>query len=145
MGTLEGFSCARKHHFFAMQVALACFDSMLYSIGIGFAVFFFQVRSYGGYGTTLRTAAIYLDSDQEGYVASSFDKEAIGKVGVVDSDLKPGGHIINRGQKTSCHLAKRICRAGQKVKVLGGQGESLTVKQQERGNFMNQYSFSYAI
>src|SRR5262245_55552570 len=44
----------------------------------------------------IRTArperSIYSNAYQEGYVASKYDKNAIGKKGIVLSDLKPGGY-----------------------------------------------------
>lgn len=72
--------------------------------------------------------SIYSDSDQEGYVASTFDKSAIGKVGVVESDLRPGGHITVEGKKHLAISLSGYITKGSEVIIVGGQGESLTVK-----------------
>lgn len=71
--------------------------------------------------------SIYSDDSQEGYQASSFDKSAIGKTGVVVSDLKPGGFISVEGHHhPAISLAGYISR-GEGVKVVGGQEQSLLV------------------
>lgn len=77
--------------------------------------------------------SVYLQSDQEGYVASEFDKSAIGKIGVVDSDLKPGGHIRIEGKRHLAISLSGYISRGEEVLVVGGEGESLTVKHYIRG------------
>lgn len=73
--------------------------------------------------------SIYLQSDQTGYVASSFDKTAIGKTGKVSSDLKPGGHIIVEGKMHQALSVSGYIPKGESVEVIRGEGESLVVKQ----------------
>lgn len=71
--------------------------------------------------------SIYLKSDQEGYLASTFDKEAIGKEGIVLTDLKPGGYIeVDKKQHAAISLSGYMS-AGEKVIVLRGEGDSLIV------------------
>lgn len=72
--------------------------------------------------------SIYLHGDQEGYQASSFDQTAIGKMGVVFSDLKPGGYIIIDGKQHQALSITGYIPKGESVIVLYGQEESLIVK-----------------
>jgi membrane-bound ClpP family serine protease len=72
--------------------------------------------------------SIYSDANQEGYVASKFDKTKIGKVGIVLSDLKPGGYILIEGKQYQAISQTGYIVKGSSVKVLGGQEESLLVK-----------------
>jgi membrane-bound serine protease (ClpP class) len=71
---------------------------------------------------------IYSEADQEGYTASAYDKSAIGKEGIVETDLKPGGHIIVEGKKHSAISQSGYITKGSKVVVISGQGEIITVK-----------------
>ena len=72
--------------------------------------------------------SIYSNQDQEGYVASTFDETAIGKIGLVLSDLKPGGFIlINDRQHSAISISGYISK-GKEVIVIGGQEQSLMVK-----------------
>ena len=72
--------------------------------------------------------SVYSEGDQEGYVASAFDESTIGKVGVVDTDLRPGGHIIVDGKRQLAISQSGYITKGSQVIVIAGQGESLTVK-----------------
>ncbi len=72
--------------------------------------------------------SIYSDKDQQGYQASSYDVSAIGKEGVVLSDLKPGGYILINGAQHQALSQAGYIEKGTKVAVIGGEGESLIVK-----------------
>lgn len=72
--------------------------------------------------------SIYLREDQEGYQASSFDEATIGKVGLVMSDLKPGGYIIIDGKQHQAISLTGYVVKDEKVIVVRGQEESLIVK-----------------
>lgn len=74
---------------------------------------------------------IYLAGDQEGYVASSFDQNAIGREGTVLTDLKPGGFILIEGKPHPAISLSGYIEKGEKIKVLSGEGESLIVKLKE--------------
>lgn len=73
-------------------------------------------------------SSIYLHQDQEGYQASSYDADAIGKIGIVMSDLKPGGYIIIDGKQHQAISLTGYTTKGEKVLVVSGQEESLIVK-----------------
>lgn len=72
--------------------------------------------------------SIYSDDAQTGYVASSYDKNAIGKQGIVVTDLKPGGHIMVEGKRCQAISLAGYLSKGTEVEVVGGQEESLMVK-----------------
>ncbi|OJU80584.1 MAG: hypothetical protein BGO10_10820 [Chlamydia sp. 32-24] len=72
---------------------------------------------------------IYSDDAQEGYQASEFDKDLIGKIGVVRTDLKPGGYIFVEGKQVQAISQSGYLAKGTKVLIIGGQEESLIVKQ----------------
>lgn len=86
----------------------------------------------------IRTAksgfSIYSNADQEGFVASHFDKTAIGKKGIVDTDLKPGGHVIVDGKRMQALSQSGYITKGDEVIVIGGQEESLIVKLSKKEN-----------
>ena len=115
--------------FFALQSESLVFI-VLYTLGCGvlvallFRFALWRIR-HGEPGKT-----IYADDAQAGYFASSYDKTTIGKSGIVDTDLRPGGHIIVDDTRHSAISVSGYISKGEKVKVIGGQGESLTVKKE---------------
>jgi membrane-bound serine protease (ClpP class) len=62
---------------------------------------------------------VTLYADQEGFVASSYDKNQIGKQATVLTDLKPGGRIVIEG------------KSYQALSMIRGEGESLIVKRSD--------------
>lgn len=84
--------------------------------------------------TAKPSRSIYLNSDQQGYQASSFDASMIGKTGVVVTDLKPGGHILIEGKRLQAISQSGYLTKGTEVLVLSGQEESLIVKRVKKDN-----------
>lgn len=72
--------------------------------------------------------SIYSDDAQVGFKASHFDKNAIGKKGVVLTDLKPGGYILINGQQHSAISMSGYISKGSDVVVISGQEENLIVQ-----------------
>lgn len=72
--------------------------------------------------------SIYLKSDQEGYMASSFDSKMIGKKGKVLSDLKPSGHILIEGTQYQAMSQGDYITRGEDIIVIDGKGAYLLVK-----------------
>lgn len=72
--------------------------------------------------------SIYSDQNQEGYKASGYDKNAIGKTGVVLADLKPGGYILIDGKQHQAISLSGYISKGAEIIVISGQEESLIVK-----------------
>lgn len=75
--------------------------------------------------------SIYSNSSQDGYKASHFDHAAIGKTAIVLSDLKPGGYILLDGKQLQAISESGYIIKGSSVLIIGGQEESLIVKQKE--------------
>lgn len=82
----------------------------------------------------IRTArpqrSIYSNSNQDGYQAVSYDASAIGKVGIVLTDLKPGGFIIVEGKQQPALSNEGYLSKGTKVKVIGGEESNLIVRKE---------------
>jgi membrane-bound ClpP family serine protease len=72
--------------------------------------------------------SIYSNSHQEGFQASHFDASAIGKEGIVLTDLKPGGYIQVEGKEMQAISQSGYLPKGTEVVVISGQEESLIVK-----------------
>ena len=70
----------------------------------------------------------FLEKDQEGYLASSFDQNMIGKTGVVSTELKPSGHIIIDGVRFQALSETGFLEKGKEIEVVGGQGSHLIVR-----------------
>jgi len=70
----------------------------------------------------------YHGQDQEGYTASSFDLNLVGKEGVVSTELKPAGHIIIDGQLYQAVSETGFLSKGAVVKIVGGKGSHLIVR-----------------
>lgn len=80
---------------------------------------------------TGKAKGFFLDSAQEGYVASSFEKELVGKQGEALSDLKPAGHILIEGKRHQALSKMGYLVKGTKIEIIGGQGAHLIVKKVE--------------
>ena len=80
----------------------------------------------------IRTAkpqrSIYSADAQNGYQAVSYDASAVGKEGVVLTDLKPGGFIIVEGKQQPAISKEGYLYKGSKVKVIGGEESNLIVR-----------------
>lgn len=90
---------------------------------IKFAIWRIQTKKGGG--------SLFLHDTQEGYAASEFVKEYIGKEGVTLSDLKPAGHILIEGKRIQAVSKTGYLVKGSAVIVVAGQGAHLIVKRKE--------------
>ena len=83
----------------------------------------------------IRTAkpnhSIYSADHQTGYQACSYDKSAVGKTGLVVTDLKPCGHVLVEGKQYQAISQNNYLVKGTVVLVIGGQEGSLFVKSKE--------------
>ncbi len=70
------------------------------------------------------------DSSQ-GFVASNFTKEAIGKPGVALTDLKPSGYALIEGTRFQVLSESGYLTAGTEIFVIRGQGAHLVVQPKE--------------
>ena len=77
---------------------------------------------------TGKKGTMFLESDQEGFTASSFNKDLIGKKGVVSSDLKPSGHITIEEDQYQALSRGGYIERGTKIEIIGGRGAYLICK-----------------
>ncbi len=114
--------------FLFIQQSNSLIEAILFILGIGVSLFLvikytlrLIVHSKPGY-------SIYLKDDQEGFRASKYDEKAIGKIGVVVTDLKPAGYILVDGKRQQAISISGYIPIGAEVIVLRGNEESLIVK-----------------
>ena len=132
MGVIGALTVLASIVIFAVQ-----YDSpvliLLYSLGVFVLLYYLFIFALWQIKKAPPGRSVYTHGDQEGYVASEYDKQAIGKVGIVDSDLKPGGHIIVEGKRHLAISLSGYITKGEEVIVVGGEAESLTVKHFKKG------------
>ena len=127
MGTIGGLLVVTSIIVFAVQGG-SPIEIILFVIGASVAVGFLIKFALWRIPRTKSQYSIYSDKDQEGYLASEFDSTAIGKTGIVSSDLKPGGYIIIEGKQQAANSQSGYLVKGTEVVVIGGEGDSLIVK-----------------
>jgi len=101
---------------------------LLFFIGNCVAVYLVVKLAIWRIKSSSTSFGIYSDSSQVGYVASTYDKAAVGKTGVVKTDLKPGGHVLVDGNVQQAISQSGYLPKGTEIEVIGGQEESLIVK-----------------
>lgn len=110
-------------------------DSILFTLlfcASGFILLFLTVRfALNRVKTGNPEDSVYLASDQEGYMASAFEADLIGKTGIVVSDLKPSGYVKIEGKKYQVLSKIGYLEKGTTVEVIGGEGAHLVVKPKE--------------
>lgn len=75
--------------------------------------------------------SIYHDDDQEGYCASAYDKDIIGKEGVAMSNLSPSGYVVIEDKKIQALSQVGFIKKGEKIIAIGGQGSHVIIKKKE--------------
>lgn len=65
---------------------------------------------------------------QEGYQASLFDGEMVGKIGVAATDLKPSGFVTIDEESYEALSKSGYIDKGTSIRVMSGQGSHLFVK-----------------
>lgn len=71
---------------------------------------------------------IVSEGSQEGFQASVYPKELVGKMGIAATDLKPSGHIWIEDRSFEAVSKSGYIDKGTQVQVLSGQGAYLLVK-----------------
>lgn len=105
---------------------------ILYLIATGLAVGFTIKGALWSIKNNKSRFRIFSDDSQDGFIASKFDQSAIGKKGTVVTDLKPGGYIQVEGKQHQALSRSGYIVKGSEVDVIGGQEESLIVKQSKK-------------
>lgn len=75
--------------------------------------------------------ALYLEADQQGYVACSYEQNLIGEEGSALTDLKPSGHIEIAGKRYQALSEIGYVVKGSAILVVGGRGANLIIKKKE--------------
>lgn len=73
--------------------------------------------------------SLLLSSNQEGFVAHHLDESLLGEEGVVESDLKPSGHILVGEQRLQALSEGGYIKKGTPVTLLEGRGTHYIVKE----------------
>jgi membrane-bound ClpP family serine protease len=128
LATLGGFLVITSMVLFAMQYSALATGAFF--IGVVIAVIAVCKFAIWKIKSTKSKGSLYSDNNQEGYIASTYDQSAIGKKGMVTADLKPGGYISIEGKKHAAISISGYISQGEMVLVVGGEGESLTVKRE---------------
>ncbi len=110
------------------------FEFLLFLIGNCVAVFAVIKFAIWKIKTSSSKFGIYSDSSQVGYIASTYDQTAVGKRGVVKTDLKPGGYVVIDGVAHQALSETGYLPKGTDIVVIGGQEESLIVKAFNKDN-----------
>ncbi|MFZ0565557.1 MAG: NfeD family protein [Chlamydiales bacterium] len=126
MGIAGGVFLVVSIVFFSIQTESAI-ALILYIVGIVLLLVFLIKFSLWRIRTG-RAKGIFLNTAQEGYVASQFAKELIGKKGKALSDLKPAGHILVEGKRYQAVSKSGYIVKESEIEVVGGEGAHLVVK-----------------
>jgi len=77
---------------------------------------------------TKKTGSIYLNADQEGYRASRYEQDLVGKQGVCHTLLHPGGFVVIEGKKYAAISVSGFFEKGDTIEVVEVEGETLKVR-----------------
>lgn len=113
---------------FGMQAG-SPIELLFFVLGVGVAIALVIWFAITRIKSTAKKGTIYLESDQEGYFAASYDQTAIGKQGVALSDLKPSGFALIEGKRQQVASQSGYIAEGTPIVVIAGQGAVLLVKQ----------------
>ncbi len=76
--------------------------------------------------------SFYLRDDQEGYVASSYENEIIGKSGQALTSLRPSGHILIEEKPYQAVSESGYIKKGTSIQVIGGEGARFIVRKKDQ-------------
>lgn len=127
MGIAGGILIAVSIYEFTV-LAQSTWTVVLYIVGVAVSIGLVIKFAIWSITTAKPERSIFSNKNQEGFVASRFDRSLIGKKGRVLSDLKPGGYIIVEGKQHQAISQTGYVTKGSEVLVIGGQEESLIVK-----------------
>lgn len=126
IGILGGISIVSGIILFASETS-SLIALLLFIVGTAVAVGFVIQFAIWRIKHTKPQYSIYSSADQEGYVASTYDKSLVGKTGIVSTDLKPGGYIVVEGKQHPAISLSGYISKGEHVLIVGGQEQSLMV------------------
>lgn len=112
--------------FFLIAEKVKLFHFIIYALILGFFILLVIKLALKKIKTNKN---IFLSSDQEGYRASFFKKELIGKSGVAFTDLRPTGKIFINDKCYFAITKENYIEKGKKIKIIAGQGANFIVKE----------------
>lgn len=74
-----------------------------------------------------KKGTIYLDKDQQGFQASLWEKEMIGKRGIAATDLLPAGHVLVGDKQIQASAREGYIEKGKEVEVIACEGSRFIV------------------
>lgn len=80
-----------------------------------------------------RRGEFYLQDDQEGYSASFFDHNLIGKQGIAVTELKTAGHVLIEQKRYQALSESGFITKDASIVVMDGRGAYLIVKEINNG------------
>jgi membrane-bound serine protease (ClpP class) len=104
----------------------------VYAIAIGISLYFLIKFAIWRIRTAKPSRSIYSADSQDGagYQAVNYDQTAIGKEGIVLTDLKPAGFIMIEGKQHPAISREGYLSKGVKIKVIGGEESNLIVRKE---------------
>lgn len=128
MGVVGGILLVASLFLFALN-GPGGFGPILLFLAILLAAVYFVIRlAILAVKATGKKGTVLLSADQEGFQASRFPKELIGKNGIAATDLKPSGHIWVEDRAVQALSKEGYIDKGTPIQILGGQGGHLIVK-----------------
>ena len=100
---------------------------LLYLFSLTGAVYFVIKFALWRVKATRKKGTIFLEGDQEGFQASIFPKELIGKIGHAATDLKPSGHIWIEDRTFQALSKTGYIDKGTPIQIMDGLGSHLIV------------------
>jgi membrane-bound ClpP family serine protease len=131
LGTLGALFILASIVIFAIE-AVAAWTVLLYIIAVIVLVILLIKFALWRIRTARPGKSIYLNSDQQGYAASEYPKDYIGKKGQALSDLKPSGFVTIEGIRWQATSTGAYIVKGAEIEVIGGEGAHLIVKQSNK-------------
>lgn len=119
--------------FFFITASESLILSLFYVIGV-FALLGLLIKfALWKLQRSTSSGSFYSKVDEEGYTASTWEQSLVGKNALVITDLRPGGHIVIDNKRYSAISQSGYLVKGTPVTVIGGEGDTLIVKQQIKG------------
>lgn len=126
VGILGGLLLIGSAFVFAMEYGGAMWTTIYVFVLIALLVFTIKFALFRIKHTKTKNT-LYSNQDQEGFFASSFHEDLIGKEGIAASNLNPSGHIWVDDKRHQAVSNGSFVKKGEKVKIIRGQGSYYVV------------------
>ncbi len=105
---------------------------VVYLVALGLATWLICRIAVYSVRASAKQNSFFLEQDQSGFQAASFDPQLIGRKGVAFTELKPAGHIIVEGQKWQAVSFSGYIAKGKEVVILRGERAYYIVKELQK-------------